>query len=216
MPKGVGRAVTQLAMLEIFKTDIGLENHYFGGKTDWRTLLELLPPQGITEESIRDLMPAYEQAAAQHMTRIIVDYPVEQCPGAHALVTELHRRGKPLQGLVTGNTSSIAPIKLRAAGFDPEWFVVGAYGSESPDRNDLPPLAVERAEKLMGHKIAPEQVIVIGDTPADVACARALGAVAVGVKTGYGRSPTELAESQPDYLLEDLTTFWKDVLPIFD
>ena len=216
MPKGVGRAVTQLAMLEIFKTDIGLENHYFGGKTDWRTLLELLPPQGITEESIRELMPAYELAAAQHMTRIIVDYPVEQCPGAHALVTELHRRGKPLQGLVTGNTSSIAPIKLRAAGFDPDWFVVGAYGSESPDRNDLPPLAVERAERLTGHKIAPEQVIVIGDTPADVACARALGAVAVGVKTGYGRSPTELAESQPDYLLENLTTFWKDVLPIFD
>jgi len=216
MPKGVGRAVTQLAMLEIFKTDIGLENHYFGGKTDWRTLLDLLPPQGITEESIRELMPAYEQAAAQHMTRIIVDYPVEQCPGAHALVTELHRREKPLQGLVTGNTSSIAPIKLRAAGFDPDWFVVGAYGSESPDRNDLPPLAVERAEKLTGHKIAPEQVLVIGDTPADIACARALGAVAVGVNTGYGRSPTELADAHPDYLLEDLTTFWKDVLPIFD
>ena len=215
MPKGVGRAVTRLAMLEIFNTDIGLEDHYFGGKTDWRTLLELLPPQGISEDLIRERMPAYEVAAARHMNRIIVDYPVEQCPGAHALVTELHRRGQPLQGLVTGNTSSIAPIKLRAAGFDPDWFAVGAYGSESPDRNALPPLAVERAERLTGRKIAPEQVIVIGDTPADVACARALGAVAVGVKTGYGRSPTELAEAQPDYLLEDLTTFWKDVLPIF-
>ena len=216
MPKGVGRAVTRLAMLEIFNTDVGLDNHYFGGKTDWRTLLDLLPPQGITEEAIRELMPAYEQAAAQHMSRIIVDYPVEQCPGAHALVTELHRRGKPLQGLVTGNTSSIAPIKLRAAGFDPDWFVVGAYGSESPDRNDLPPLAVARAEKLTGHKIAPEHVLVIGDTPADVACARALGAVAVAVKTGYATNQTELADSKPDYLLEDLTTFWKDVLPIFD
>ena len=148
------------------------------------------------------------------MTRIIVDYPVEQCPGAHELVTELHRRGNPLQGLVTGNTSSIAPIKLRAADFDPDWFVVAAYGSESPDRNDLPPLAVDRAEKLTGRKIAPEQVIVIGDTPADVACARALGAVAVAVKTGYATTPTELADAQPDYLLDDLTTFWKDVLPI--
>jgi phosphoglycolate phosphatase len=214
MPKGVGRAATRLAMLEIFKTDAGIETHYFGGKTDWRTLLDLLPPQGFTEVAIRELMPAYEQAVAQHMTRIIVDYPVEQCPGAHALVNELHRRGQPAQGLVTGNSSSIAPIKLRAAGFDPDWFVVGAYGSESPDRNDLPFLAVERAEKLAGRKIAPEQVIVIGDTPADVACARALGAVAVGVRTGYATSPTELDEAQPDYLLDDLTTFWKDVLPI--
>jgi len=214
MPKGVGRAATRLAMLEIFKTDAGLEGHYFGGKTDWRTLLELLPPQGFTEDAIRDMLPAYQEAAAAHMTRIIVDYPVEQCPGAHALVTELHRRGQPLQGLVTGNTASIAPIKLRAAAFDPDWFVVAAYGSESPDRNDLPFLAVDRAEKLTGRKIRPEQVIVIGDTTADIACARALGAVAVAVKTGYATSLNELIEAKPDYLLDDLTTFWQEVLPI--
>lgn len=214
MPKGVGRAATRLAMLEVFKTDLGLENHYFGGKTDWRTLLELLPPQGFSESSIRELMPAYEQAAAFHMNRIIVDYPVEQCPGAHALVTELRRRGQPLQGLVTGNTASIAPIKLRAADFDPTWFVVAAYGSESPDRNELPPLAIARAEQLTGRKIAPEQVIVIGDTTADIACARASGAIAVAVKTGYATNPRELEEAQPDYLLDDLTTFWEEVLPI--
>lgn len=214
MPKGVGRETTRLAMLEIFNTAGGLDTHYFGGKTDWRTLLDLLPPLGFTEVAIKELLPAYEQAAAFHMTRIIADYPIEQCPGAHALVTELHRRGHPLQGLVTGNTSSIAPIKLRAAGFDPAWFVVGAYGSESPDRNDLPALAVARAVQLTGQTIAPEQVIVIGDTPADIACARALGAVAVAVKTGYATSQTELADAKPDYLLDDLTTFWETVLPI--
>lgn len=214
MPKGVGRAATRLAMLEVFKTDAGLENHYFGGKTDWRTLLDLLPPQGFTEETIRELMPAYEQAAALHMTRIIPEYPVEQCPGSHSLVTTLHRRGQPLQGLVTGNTASIAPIKLQAAGFDPAWFVVAAYGSESPDRNELPPLAIARAEQVSGRKIAPEQVIVIGDTIADVNCARACGAVAVAVKTGYATNPAELEDAKPDYLLNDLTTFWDEVLPL--
>ncbi len=214
MPKGVGRAATRLAMLEIFKTDAGIETHYFGGKTDWSTLLELLPAQGFSEAAIQELMPAYEVAAAQHLSRIIVDYAVEKCPGAHEMVTELYRRGLPLQGLVTGNTASIAPIKLRAAGFDPDWFVIGAYGSESPNRNDLPPLAVSRAEKLIGRKISPEQVIIIGDTLADIACARALGAVAVAVKTGYTASPTELEDAQPDYLLNDLTTFWDEVLPI--
>lgn len=216
MPKGVGRAATRLAMLEVFKTDAGLETHYFGGKTDWQTLIDLLPSQGITEATIQELLPTYADSVAQHMSRIIADYPVEQCPGAHALVTELHKRGKPLQGLVTGNTYSIAPIKLRAGGFDPDWFVVGAYGTESPNRNALPPLAVERAEKLLGRKITPEQVIVIGDTPADVACAKAIGAVSVAVKTGYATSHDELVNAQPDYLLDDLTTFWVDVLPIFD
>ncbi|MBI1276649.1 MAG: HAD hydrolase-like protein [Anaerolineaceae bacterium] len=215
MPKGVGRAATRLAMLEIFNTDAGLETHYFGGKTDWQTLLDLLPSQGFTEDAIQELLPAYAQSVARHMGRIIVDYSVEQCPGAHGLVAELHRLGHPLQGLVTGNTETIAPIKLRAGGFDPDWFVIGAYGNESPNRNDLPPLAVSRAEKLIGRKIAPENVVIIGDTPADIACARALGAVAVGVRTGYATSPTELVDAKPDYLLNDLTTFWKDVLPIF-
>lgn len=97
MPKGVGRATTRLAMLEIFKTDAGLETHYFGGKTDWRTLLDLLPSQGFTEIAIGEFLPAYNQAAAQHMTRIIEDYPVEQCP-AHMhwslnyIVADIHFR----------------------------------------------------------------------------------------------------------------------------
>lgn len=212
-PKGAGRASTRLALLDVFKTDGGIENHHFGGKTDWQTLLDLLPAEGFTHDDIQHHFPVFEAAIARHLSAIIGDYPVEACPAAHDVVATLRQRGHPLQGIVTGNVSSTAPIKLRAAGFDPSWFSIGAYGSESPNRNDLPFLALARAEQCLGRNIHPEQVAIVGDTLADIACARALGAVAVAVKTGYATNPDELAQAQPDYLLDDLTTFFGQVLP---
>lgn len=211
LPKGAGRASTKLAMMEIFKTAGGIDDHHFGGKTDWQTLLDLMGAEGFSSHDIQRLMPEYEAVVARHLEAIIPDYPIETCPGALEAVHEVRRREGLIPGIVTGNVSSTAPIKLRAAGFDPSWFSVGAYGSEAADRNDLPPLALRRAEKLTGRRIAPEQVVVIGDTPADIACARALGAVAVAVATGY-TPREELTAAQPDYFLDDLTQFFGQVM----
>ena len=107
---------------------------------------------------------------------------------------------------MTGNCRSSAPVKLQAAGINPALFPVGAYGSEAMERDHLPPLAVARAAKYYQQHYRPEQIIVVGDTPADVQCARAIGAVAVAVRTGYCQ-PGELEASQPDVILDDLTTF---------
>lgn len=211
LPKGAGRASTKLAMMEIFKTAAGIDDHHFGGKTDWQTLLDLMVKEGFSNDDIQRLMPEYETVVARHLTTIIPDYQIETCPGAVEVVQEVRRRQNMIPGIVTGNVSTTAPIKLRAAGFDPDWFVVGAYGSEAADRNHLPPLAVARAEKLAGRTIPPEQVIIIGDTPADIACARALGGIAVAVATGY-TPREELAATNPDYFLDDLTQFFGQVL----
>ncbi|MEZ4668965.1 MAG: HAD hydrolase-like protein [Anaerolineae bacterium] len=211
-PKGSGRASTKLAMIEVFQTDGGIDSHHFGGKTDWQTLLDLLISEGISPEDIRSGLPAFEAALARHLESIIGDYPVEPCPAAHNVVTILRDHEFLVQGLVTGNVSSTVPIKLRAAGFDPSWFMVGAFGNESPNRNDLPFLALERAIQRFDRHIRPEQVAVVGDTVADIACARALGAVSVAVKTGYATDPDELASAQPDYLLDDLSTFLDRVI----
>jgi phosphoglycolate phosphatase len=109
-----------------------------------------------------------------------------------------------LLGIVTGNVSLTAPVKLRAAGFDPAWFPIGAYGSEALERNDLPALALERACRFCGHHLTPTDVTIIGDTEADIACARAIGARAVAVTTGF-TSREALAAAQPDHLLDDLS-----------
>lgn len=204
-PKGAGRESTRRAMLEVFGTDAGLDGHHFGGKTDWYTLHELLSERGYTEDRIGQMMPVYEQAIARHLLEIISGFPVQACPGALELVADLQRRGL-LLGVLTGNVSTTAPVKLRAAGFDPTWFPIGAYGSEAADRNLLPFLALERARRHLCRPVTPEQVVIVGDTPADVACARALGAVAVAVLTGFS-TREDLTAAAPDYLLDTLTQF---------
>ncbi len=210
-PKGAGRESTRAAMREVFGGEGSLDDHHFGGKTDWFTLSELLRDTGLNAQEIGRRMPEYERVIAHHLGGMIADFPIAPCPGALDLVRRLVAQNTLLLGIITGNVSTTAPLKLRAAGFDPAWFAVGAYGSESTDRNDLPFLALERAERLRGHPIPAQSVIVVGDTPADVACARAVGAVAVAVQTGFS-SQESLEAAQPDYLLDDLTSFFTHVI----
>jgi phosphoglycolate phosphatase len=203
--QGAGRVSTRQAMLEVFGTAAGIDAHDFGGKTDWSTLADLLAPHGVDAAAIGRQMPYYEQVVARHLEDIIDKHIVEACPGALEVVQALRADQDTVLGLLTGNVSTTAPIKLRAAGFDPDWFAVGAYGSEAVSRNDLPPLALERAIVHSGQSLTPDDVVIIGDTPADVDCARALGASAVAVLTGFSTAEA-LHAANPDHLLDDLTT----------
>jgi phosphoglycolate phosphatase-like HAD superfamily hydrolase len=204
--RGAGREATKHAMTEVFGTCGALAAHQFGGKTDWLTLTELLPEFGMTHEEIERRLPAYNAAMGRHLNAIIDSYAVEACPGSLELVEALRQRDDVGLGIVTGNVSSTAPIKLRAAGFDPAWFPVGAFGHEARERDDLPVLAVARAVERYRYPFMPNDVLVIGDTPADISCARALGAVAVAVQTGFAELD-ELVAAKPDHLLRDLTEF---------
>jgi len=204
--QGAGREATRNAMTEVFGTYGALVGHKFGGKTDWLTLHELLPAAGVSHEEIERRMEAYNVAMGLHLDAIIDQYEVKACPGSLELVEALSRRDDVGLGIVTGNVSSTAPIKLRAAGFDPSLFPVGAYGHEAMDRDHLPALAVARAAEHYRYPFTPAEVIVVGDTLADIACARALGAVAVAVATGFEKVE-DLQAAKPDYFLNDLTEF---------
>jgi len=202
--RGAGREATRLALLEVFGTAGAVATHHFSGKTDWFTLVELLEGEGFTHDQIVERMAVYDEAVGRHTGTIIGGYEVESCPGAPETIAALRPRRDLLLGLVTGNARQSAPHKLRAAGFDPAWFPVGAFGTEAHQRDDLTPLALQRAVDHLGATPAP--VIVIGDTPMDVACARAIGAIAVVVETGFA-TRDELIASAPDHLLPDLTGF---------
>ena len=202
--KGAGRESTRLAMTEVFGTVGTLAAHKFGGKTDWQTLMELLHEEGVSYADIERAMPAYNAAMGRQLTAVIGQYDVQPCPGAVEAVEALRQRTDLAFGLVTGNVSSTAPIKLRAAGFDPAWFPVGAYGSEALERDHLPALAMARATEHYRYPFRPPEVIVVGDTAADVSCARSLGALAVAVETGFAQ-PGELEAARPDYFISDLS-----------
>ncbi len=204
--QGAGRESTRLAMIEVFGTCGALAAHHFGGKTDWQSLTDLLHEVGVSYAEIERQLPAYNAAIERQLSAIIGQYDVLSCPGAVDLVESLHQRSDVGLGLVTGNVSRTAPIKLRAAGINPAWFPVGAYGNEAMERDKLPALAVARAAEHYRYPFAPQDVLVIGDTVADITCARAIGASVVAVETGWCQ-PGELAAAQPDYLLRDLTEF---------
>jgi len=206
LSKGLGREAKRRAMLEVFGTAGDVMTHHFRGNTDWQILIETLAAHQITPDEIEAKMPVYLEAMARHMAQISPEFDHVVLPGAKELVHRTRANPENIIGLVTGNNIQTAPIKLQGAGFDPAWFVVGAYGNESADRHDLPRLALKRANQLVDSPIPPERVVVIGDTEMDVTSAQAMGAISVAVMTGFD-TPDVLRAVQPDYLLDDLTQF---------
>jgi phosphoglycolate phosphatase len=188
---------------EVFHTIGTLDVVSFAGKTDWQILLESLEPAGISTQHVQARLEQYNQTAARHLARIVDQFPIKACVGAREVVTALRGHPRAVVGLVTGNTAALVPIKLCAAGYDPADFKVGAYGSEGWDRSMLPPLALSRARAYSGVNFAPEQVVIIGDTPGDIACAASIGARTIAVATGP-YSADQLREYQPDHVFETM------------
>ncbi len=202
---GCGRAAVELALREIFGVTDPTRPHKFAGKTDWQILLDILTPLGFSPEEVARRLPVFEETVARHLEAVIGNHNIRPMPGALALIRDLRRDPRARLGLVTGNMSKTAPIKLRAAGFDPADFPVGAFGDEAADRNALPPLAVQRANAYWHTIFPPERIVIVGDTPADVICARSVGARAVAVLTGPSSDREAIAVEAPCAILDDLT-----------
>lgn len=210
--RGVGRAANELALVELFGTSGALATHQFHGKTDWATLIELMMPLGMVRADIDAMIPVYNMVLGKHFASIIHHYPVEPCPGGLELVTMLSRRDDALLGIVTGNVETVAPLKLKAAGYDPALFPVGAYGNEAHDRSLLPPIALQRA--IDYHDGGFRRVVIIGDTPDDIACARSIESRCIAVATG-SFSRAELEACEPDLVLDNLADLDADLRVIF-
>ena len=125
-------------------------------------------------------------------------------PGARELLTRLARTEGVKSSILTGNIAPNARVKLRAFGLDHLVdFEVGAYGGDNRDRTALVPVALGRLAAREGVVLDPEQVWVVGDTPRDLACARAVGAHCLLVATGrFGFE--ELEALQPDAVVRGL------------
>jgi phosphoglycolate phosphatase-like HAD superfamily hydrolase len=105
-------------------------------------------------------------------------------------------------GLLTGNTALGAEIKLRHYGLH-HHFPFGAYGSDRADRNLLGHIALERALAVTGKKFTPDRILIIGDTPKDIACAHAIGAKCLAVATGHFTAE-QLEQAGADWVLGSL------------
>jgi phosphoglycolate phosphatase-like HAD superfamily hydrolase len=204
--RGAGRLALVRAAQAVYGTPGTMELVPLAGSTDKLAVYQAMQAVGMATTDIEAGWADFCRAAPQFLTAAIAERPVIACPGAQALLQQLARsvqHNGTLLGLVTGNLATTAVIKLAAAGIDPTQFRVGAYGSDAADRNELPALAVARALELVQHHFAGPDVVVIGDTPADVACGKVIGARTVGVATGPYRVDA-LATAGADVVLPDL------------
>jgi phosphoglycolate phosphatase len=125
-------------------------------------------------------------------------------PGVPPLLEALQRDPCCFLGLATGNLEAGARIKLRRPGLD-RFFAFGGYGSDDEDRPRMLQVAIRRGSHAARRDFPPEDIVVIGDTPHDIAAARAVGVRSVAVATGSS-APAALARHGPDHVLEDLSS----------
>jgi phosphoglycolate phosphatase-like HAD superfamily hydrolase len=203
--RGAGRTAFNRALQEVFGTVGPAEAGYdFRGRTDLRILHDLMGAAGFSAEEIAARAEACFAAYVRELATVIGDgRRVEILPGVPALVRALAARDDAVVGLLTGNVEAGARIKLAPTGLWP-LFRVGAYGSDDIDRRRLPAIACARAQAVAGHDFPFERVVIIGDTPLDVDCARACGARAIAVATGF-YPYDELEGCAPDLIFKDFT-----------
>lgn len=190
---GAGRRAILAALTEYIPNHAAVAGIRFDGKTDPQIVMELLAASGdpaphdpAKVAAVLDRYVAHlEQELALHGHRSRV------MPGIVELLDALEADAGVVLGLLTGNVALGARLKLHAAGIDARRFPVGAYGSDHAERAELPKVAVRRAEPFFGRVPRGAEVVIIGDTPADVSCGTCVGARAVAVATG-GFSVPEL------------------------
>ena len=168
------------------------------GMIDTQIIVEVLKLHGMSEEEIKAKMPEAMQAMDTYFTAHEHEGKSVILPGVVELLTDLKNKGVPM-GLLTGNTEAIAWGKLALVGLK-DFFSFGAFGSSAYKRVDLISVAVERAKEKGIH--APrEDFVIVGDSPLDVACAKAGGIQVIAVGAG-NFSAEELKDVGADLVIE--------------
>ena len=203
---GAGEKALTLALRERFGNDADLGNIEIAGKTDIWIAQRIFEANGIEPrpEDIQQILDSY----LSHLKTELARANGRLLPGFPEVLHALAGLPNVAIGLLTGNLRRGAKLKLSHYGmlehFSFEETAVGAFADDSFDRNQLGPFACRRAREAHGTEFQPEDIYIVGDTPHDIACAKAIKARAVGVATGrYSRAALESAGA--DFVFDDLS-----------
>lgn len=204
---GAGAAAWGRAFHELYGADASIEDYTEAG----------MPDQEVARITFTHVIGRVPEPGeiAMVMARYLTHLPVALAaspgyrvlPGVTATLERLSGAGY-LLGLTTGNVEAAAQAKL-ARGSLSTFFSFGGYGSDSPERGELTKRAIERAGLILGVPVEGMSVLVVGDTPRDVAAARYAGAVSVAVASGHFTAD-ELRAAGADHVLESL----EEALPV--
>jgi phosphoglycolate phosphatase-like HAD superfamily hydrolase len=197
---GAGKAAMEAALLEEFGLPQLRKQVQYSGRTDRSIMRDLLH-----SHAVEDVPHHLERLIAGYLRRLpdcLHGHEGRVLPGIAELLEILVQREDVAVGLLTGNLRAGARVKLGHYGlFD--FFGFGGFGDHHWERDDVAREALAAVRDHHGHDIMPENIWVIGDTPLDISCARAIGARVAAVATGW-HSLEELAACKPDLLLADL------------
>jgi len=200
-----GMSALNAAGKRLYGDAFSSEGISFAGRLDPLIIHDLLlrasiEPSPANHRALRD---GYAQALPAALTQV----ECRALPGVLDLLAALERRSHVVMALLTGNFAETGQTKLRACGIDPARFPIHVWGDESPlnppRRDHLVPVGIERYRNRTGQTPNAEHVLVIGDTPHDVTCAKAHGCRALAVATGY-TSSNDLAAAGADRVMPDL------------
>jgi phosphoglycolate phosphatase len=199
---GAGKRAINRALHDVFG-GIGPADYWFDGKTDPQIVRDLMRHEGHSDAVIDARLGAVLSRYTERLSVELSDVSHRPFthPGVFELLDALESREDVVVGLLTGNIESGATQKLRAVGLDPARFIIGAFGSDHEQRLSLPAIAAARAKARFG---AEPELVVVGDTPADVACGSGEKRRAIAVATGR-YSVAELAACSPAAVFADLS-----------
>jgi phosphoglycolate phosphatase len=201
---GAGLRAMTAAGRELIGPHFTMEGVNFAGRLDPLIWEDAARAAGVDDPD------AHHEAFRASYTRLLLAMLAEErqaqaLPGVMALIDALAAVQELTLGVVTGNYPETGRAKIAAAGLDPDVFVVAAWGSDGRIRRELPPIAMSRYAEHHGRAIEPHRVVVIGDTPHDVDCAKHSGCRSIAVATGPIHSIDELHEYGADLTLADLS-----------
>lgn len=199
------RAMARVAK-HLFGEHFSWEGVSAAGNLDARIYRQAIALNGVEhcEDRYAEFQRQYVEALTRELDAARGSYAL---PGMASLIDQLVERRESkadlILGLLTGNFTASAPLKLAAAGFDAQCFEVTAFGDEAADRRALCGVALKKHAQANGGAVDPQRVIVIGDTPHDVDCAKANGCIAFAVATGAA-TLEELRATDADHVVPSL------------
>lgn len=201
---GAGRRAIGKALSDMFGTDMKKISVSMSGKTDPQILTEILKATDMTdaqiEANIDSILEIYISLLQDEIDKSL-SYIIHT--GVLELLDALENGDNFFLGLLTGNIEIGARMKLERFNLN-KYFPIGAYGSDSANRMDLPEIATGRGKHHFSIDFKPEEVTIIGDSIYDVMCAKGFGAKSLAVNTGVTDKQSLLKE-EPDFFFDDLS-----------
>ncbi len=198
---GAGMKAFTRAFAGEFNAHEGSERMKFAGRTDVSLVREFFKIHAIAETS--ENFARFFGRYVFWLDHFLGHSQTQTCPGVWEMLADIKSLPQPpLLGLLTGNIVLGAEIKLRHFDLWKE-FSTGAFADDHENRDEIAAVAKQRGDRALGKKLRGEEVLVIGDTPLDIRCGRAIGAKVLAVATG-GATLGELRQHQPDWTVHDL------------